>query len=272
VLERFDGGDQSMTKAMTLAFWHPNAPAIFTVAVNSAKRMNATRRQGGHDEPLVSVVFAAAAVEAFLNEAGYLAGGRNSLQAAEPPAVQAFSQVMEEAEESRASVLSKFNLASLVLTGTACARGKPPYQDFADLVAVRNLMMHGKSKERFSRIDEKPVLINPTAVLDRLASKHLLHEAPPEHLNGFVAMVGESSLAEVIYADEMEGISAKESGSRMMTRWIYLVGTRAVAEWACNAASRMVLDTIEKAPEGRWKQMLNGQFRKTFEVPFEDEP
>jgi hypothetical protein len=96
-----------------------------------------------------------------------------------------------------------------------------------------------------------------------------VREAPPEHLKGFVSIASETFLAEVIYADEMEGISPKDSGSRMMTRWTYVVGTRAVAEWACNSAAKMALDLMSKAPEGRWKQMLDGQFQKAFATPFE---
>jgi hypothetical protein len=258
-----------MSQGFTLAFWPPNAPTLFSIAVDSARRISADRRIGGHKDALVSVVFAAAALEAFLNEAAYLAGGKNRLRTPEPSVVLAFTQVMEEAEEARAALLSKFQLANLVLTGTTFDRGGLPFQDVADLVAVRNLLMHGKSNERFSQVEGKPVLINPTAIIDRLASKNILHEAPPEHLKGFVSIAGETFLAEVIYADEMEGISPKDSGSRMMTRWTYVVGTRAVAEWACNSAAKMALDLMSKAPEGRWKQMLDGQFQKAFATPFE---
>jgi hypothetical protein len=257
-----------MTKAMTLAFWPPNAPTLFSIAVESAKRIAGANRAGGHKEPLVSVVFAAAALEAFLSETAYLAGEKNGNRTRQPAVVSAFAQVMEDAEESRAQIQSKFQLSNLVLTGKTYGKGTAPFQDFADLIAVRNLLMHGESNERFSRVDDNPVLINPPTVLDRLTSKNILHEAPPEHLKGFVAVAGESFLAEVIYAHEMESITPKGSGNRMMTRWTYVIGTRAVAEWACNAASHMALDLMDKAPPGRWKEMMDAQFRKAFSVPF----
>jgi hypothetical protein len=257
-----------MTQSLTLAFWPPNAPTLFSIAVESAKVIPGANRAGGHKESLVSVVFAAAALEAFLNETAYLAGGKSSLRTPQPAVVSAFAQMMEDAEESRAQIQSKFQLSNLVLTGQTYDKGIAPFQDFADLIAVRNLLMHGHSNERFSRVDGKPVLINPVTVLDRLASKNVLHEAPPEHLRGFVSIVGESFMAEAIYADEMEGISPKESGNRMMTRWTYVIGTRAVAEWACNAASHMATDFMDKAPAGRWKEIIEGQFRKAFSAPF----
>jgi hypothetical protein len=174
--------------------------------------------------------FAAAALEAFLNEAAYLAVNKNNLRASEPPIVSAFAQVMEEAEESRVQIQSKFQLGNLVLTGKTYDKGKAPYQDFSDLIAVRNLLMHGKGNERFLSVDDQSVVLNPAAVLDRLASKNILHEAPPEHRKGYVAIAGETLLAELVLVDELDGISHKSGSNRMMTRWTYVIGTKAVAE------------------------------------------
>jgi hypothetical protein len=257
-----------MAKEITLAFWPPNAPTLFSIAVEAAKGIAGDPRAGGHKESLVSVVFAAAALEAFLNEVAYLAGGKSSLRTPQPAVVSAFAQLMEDAEESRAPIQSKFQLSNLVLTGSTYDKGTAPFQDFADLIAVRNLLMHGNSNERFSRVDNKPVMINPTAVLDRLTSKNVLHEAPPEHLKGFVAVAGESFLAEAVYAEELQGVSSKGGGSRIMTRWTYVVGTKAVAEWACNTASYMASDLMDKAPAGGWKQVMEVQFRNAFSAPF----
>jgi hypothetical protein len=258
-----------MGNEITMAFWPPNAPTLFSIAVDAAKRLSgAAPRAGGYKDALVSLVFAAASLEAFLNEIAYLAGGKNSFRAPEPAIVSAFAQVMEEAEESRASIQSKFQLGNLALTGTTYDKGSAPYQEFSDLIAVRNLLMHGKSNERFSRVGDKPVMLNPASVLDRLASKNLLHEAPPEHQKGFVAIAGESFIAEVLRNEELEGMFPKDVGDRMMTRWTFVIGTRAVAEWACTTVSSMASDLIDKAPPGRWKEIMEAQFGKAFATPF----
>ena len=95
----------AMCPSPILTFWPANAPTLFSVAVNSAKRIADAFRVGGHDEALVSVVFAAASLEAFLSESAYLA--EVSLQresrdqrlghhaGAEPAIVSAFAQVMD---------------------------------------------------------------------------------------------------------------------------------------------------------------------------------
>ena len=63
---------------------------------------------------------------------------------------------MEDAEESRVPIQSKFQLGNLVLTGKTHEKGTAPYQDFSDLFAIRNLLMHGKSNELFLSVTDEP--------------------------------------------------------------------------------------------------------------------
>ena len=53
-------------------------------------------------------------------------------------------------------------------------------------------------------------------------------------------------------------------GERLMSRWTYVIGTKAVAQWACIASSRMATDLMEKAPPGGWKQTMESYFLKPF--------
>jgi hypothetical protein len=257
---------------MEMSFWPPNAPTLFSIAVDAAKRIPGEPRHGGHNEALVSVVFASASLEAFLNESAYVAR-RKAGSPGEPSVVSAFAQVIEEAEESRASIQSKFHLAHLVLAGKAYDKGAAPNQEFSDLIAARNLLMHGKGIEQFLTIDGKKVVLNPAAVIYKLTGKNILPVAPPEHQKGFVAVAGDTFMAEVIVLKDdldLASIPSRPLPERLTSRWTYVIGTKAVAQWACNAASRMATDLMDKAPPGNWKQMLEGQFRKQFSVPFED--
>jgi hypothetical protein len=250
------------------------------MAVAAAKSIVGACRVGGHKEALVSLVFAAAALEAFLNESVYLA--ENTRDA--PPIVSTFAQVMADAEESKTQIQAKFQLGNLVLTGKAYDKGAPPYQDFADLFAVRNALMHGKSNELFLTVTGKPgVMVNPVAVLERLSSKNILHEPQPDHQKGYVAVAGDTMKAELILVNDsdsttpwssvesvrsIEPSALRPRGDRLMSRWTYVIGTKAVAQWACNAASRMATDFMEKAPPG-WKQAMESYFLKPFSASFE---
>jgi hypothetical protein len=260
------------TKA-ALKVWAPNAPTLFSIAVDSAKRIPASPRVGGQKDALVSIVFAAASLEAFLNESKYLAEtslGRMSRGQRlghrvilEPSMVSAFAQVMDEAEASRVQIQSKFQLAHLVLTGKAYDKGSAPYQNFSDLMAVRNLLMHGKSNESFLTIEGKPSVPNPVTIVERLASKNLIHKLSPGE-KGFITVVGDTALADLILLDEIDETPPKSPAGGTMARWTFVVGTKAVAEWACRAAAQMATDLMDKAPKSNWKNLMEGQFRKVF--------
>jgi hypothetical protein len=270
-----------MDPTIAMAFWPPNAPTLFSIAVESAKRIAGAPRArvGGQKDALVSVVFAAASLDAFLNESAYLA--EKSLQrkarelrlghgvVAEPPIVSAFAQVMKEAEESRAQTQAKFQLAHLVLTQKAYDKGSAPYQDFADLMAVRNLLMHGRSNETFLIVDGKPSVLNPVGVVERLASKNILHEPSAGQEGSMMVVVGDTGLADLVLMDEIDKNPPKSPASGAIARWTFVIGTKAVAEWACSAASQMATDLMEKAPNSTWKSFMEGQFRKAFSSPFE---
>jgi hypothetical protein len=267
-----------MNRTVAMTIWPPNSPTLFSIAVDSAKRIVGDRRVGGHAGALVSVVFAAAALEAFLNESVFLAemslrrkvreARRQQRVLAEPPTVSTFAQVMKEAEVSRAQIQSKFQLARIVLSGQAHDKGSAPYQDFTDLMAVRNLLMHGKSTENFLTVDSKPSVVSPVAILESLAKKKILHEHQPGQ-KGFITVVGDTALADLIFLDELAKTPPKRPASGVTARWTYVIGTKAVAEWACNTAARMATDLINTAPISSWKELMHGQFHKAFSPPFD---
>ena len=276
-----DYNRRAMSPTPAMSFWPPNAPTLFSIAVNSAKSIPAPLRAGGNKEALISVVFAAASLEAFLNESVYLAENTRSAQSI----ISTFAQVIGDAEDAKAQIQAKFQLANLILTGRSYDKGAPPYQDFSDLCAVRNALMHGKSNELFLTITGKPgLMVNPIGVIERLSSKQILHEAQPEHQQGYVAVAGDTMRAEFVLVNDSEdptpwsGVDSIRSveqsalrprGDRLMSRWTYVIGTKAVAQWACYAAARMVIDLIEKSPPGGWKENVEQYFLKPFSVSFE---
>ena len=64
---------------IAIRMWLPNTGALFSIAANGAKRISTPYRHGGQGSALVSVVFAAASLEAFLSETVYLAEFSNHL-------------------------------------------------------------------------------------------------------------------------------------------------------------------------------------------------
>jgi hypothetical protein len=207
-----------------------NTEVIFEIAVETAKRINAPRREGGKREALVCVVFAAVSLEAFLNELIELAGDFTNYKDA-PPLVSAFAQLMSDLDKLHSSVELRFQMAHWLLTGGPYNTSSQPYQDFKLLFQMRNDLVHCKPDPLTEDGEPKPT---PTT-LERLRSRNVLNDS-----------------------------EAPESNRS----WIHVVGTRAVAEWACNAASLVAADLVSKLPMGAWKQTVEEVTRQISTVQF----
>ncbi len=151
-------------------------------------------------DALGSIVFAAAALEAWIGEMARLASRSGVLTGT--PQLDAFSQVVKEAEESHGSVRLKYLAAKAILTGKPCDKGGRPYQDFKLLFKVRNALVH-----------MKPEAMPPT-------------EAEGSSIPPLVKELG--LRAEV------------DMGTCTRLSWMDRIATRSVARWACNAAPDMV--------------------------------
>jgi hypothetical protein len=212
-----------------------SAGTVFGIAVASAKGINAPPRQGGKDAALVSLVFAEASLEAFLNESIELACDRSN-DTQEPQIVSSFAQLMSDFEGSRMPLESRFQIAHWMLTGKPYDKGVQPYQDFALLMRVRNALLHFKPDPALavSRMGELVLASNSNTLLDILRSKNILADIAP-------------------------GVLAS---------WIAFVGTKAAAEWACNTAGQLVLDFLSKLPPSSWESNLTFCYRASFSVNF----
>jgi hypothetical protein len=205
-----------------------NTEVIFEVAVEAAKRINAPRREGGKREALVSVVFAAVSLEAFLNELIALAQDFANYENA-PPITSAFAQLM--AQLNRLSIVQRFNMAHWMLAGAPYDTNSQPFQALTLLFQIRNDLVHFKPDPLTEEGESKPT----HTALEKLRSKHILNDS-----------------------------SAPESSRS----WIQAVGTKAVGEWACNATSMVAADLVSKLPPGAWRQAVEEVTRKIASVQF----
>jgi hypothetical protein len=97
-------------------------------------------------DSILALVMSAAATEAFINEfAEYAPLVFSSLDPAEiPSVVVACAQVLQDLEESRVPLTTKYLVGSQVLSGRSFDAGGAPYQDFKLLIDLRNAIMHIK--------------------------------------------------------------------------------------------------------------------------------
>jgi hypothetical protein len=114
-----------------------------------------TKRYFAHS--LVVIVFAALSVEAFINELAEMSGrdadlfpdrGRTSYWPSEIQVLADMATAVREVEDSRGRVTEKYERAHEVLSGSALDRGAQPYQDFRDLMKLRDDLVHLRQRDR----------------------------------------------------------------------------------------------------------------------------
>ena len=172
----------------------------------------------------MSIVFSVLTLEAFLNE---LAEYALTSDMEQPPVIDVLAEFLRDAEESNASLETKFAVGSWILTGKAFERGKQPFQDFALLVRLRNDIIHFKANDKFK--EGVPVGKRHENLIGKFRDKNIL---------------------------------AEDRGEDNLSSWSHLVRTKAVAEWACKTAARMVMDFYKKVPPGDFRDSI---------VPYEED-
>jgi hypothetical protein len=189
-----------------------NSGQLFAVAADAAKRSVAAEEgiwAPTLREPLIAIVFAAAAGEAFINELGEVAERWWREEAEE---VRTLGALLGAAESSRGNTELKYLLAKVALGKRTFDRGTKPFQDFALLLELRNALMHLKA-DRFEFASTPEPRVNYPSVIKKLRDKNILAELPPG-----------------------------------TTTWLALVSTAAVARWACNSTSTIVSDLVSELP------------------------
>jgi hypothetical protein len=214
----------------------PISGFLFGHATDAYERIPATQtsRTPGNNEALTSIVFATAALEAFINE---LADFAKEPLYSEPldPVFAAFAGLMEELEKSRASTLSKFMFGKWALSATPYDKGAQPYQDLNLLLDLRNTLVHPKFLDRLDQNSNEIAgytrSVDPPAIITKLESKCILAESP--------------------------------TGSALP--WIALITTKAAARWACDTSSAIVFSFLEALPKCRHSDFVRRVYSQSFE-------
>jgi hypothetical protein len=183
------------------------------------------------NDALVSIVFSALALEAFINEVLSLAK-----DAKQDGFTEAFLdnliESIDESNSNKKSTREKFMLASEAL-GSGFKKGENPYQDFADLFRLRDCLVHLKPEDRIETEDNGEIKYLGRKLTERLRSKDIFQQYT-----------------------RLESITL-------------LVSTAKAAFWACMTASNMVNAILDKIPQSEFtkdNEVLN-VYRSLFQPP-----
>jgi hypothetical protein len=188
-------------------------------------------------DALVALVFSAASLEAFINEATESAFlyTRDSIRQ-EPTSIATFALLGRELEEGHGSVQLKFMLARAIFTGSGYKKGEQPYQDFNLLMKIRNNLVHLKPQDTLD--------ISPAGMLD-IKPAPILKELPKKIL--------------AIY-------NSNDPAAKTMMPWVNMISTAASAKWACNATVDMVWSLVEVIPASQFRDEMERQLRYSFQA------
>jgi hypothetical protein len=201
-----------------------NAGPVFAVAKDAAARMTARHpdAQGSRNDALIAIVFSAAALETFINEAAGLAeqafaGGSGDRIIEEHPSVDQFAKRCAKIESEQGSTARKFQAASTSFTEKTYPEKADPFCDFLLLMSVRNGIMHGKDED-------------PTIYLN-------MSTEPPQ-------IARQLRARGVVLGIE----PALDSEHLAIGPYVAWLEHRDVARWACNSAVAIVQSFLKMVP------------------------
>jgi len=170
-------------------------------------------------DAVVSIVMAAAATEAFINE---LESVYRTTMAYLRASEIATSAALAEVEKGQGSTELKYLVASLSLSGQMFDRGGQPFQDFSLLMRMRNDLMHAKPRDSLERVSDDR---------DEADGEAAWVTVPPSYVRQF----------------EQRAMTVPR-GRSVSVSWLNLLETEHIASWACAAAVNIIVAIVNMEP------------------------
>jgi hypothetical protein len=206
-----------------------SAGHLFTLAKLAYERTKGgALQEPGKSDAIVSIIFSASSLEAFINELPDLASidikYSNNDQS---KLIKSFIAIMNEIEDSRGSTRLKFLQTHLILAGTSYKTDEPPFQDFSNLFKLRDAFLHLKPQKENATKNK--------------------HDLTPKSISGLP-----------------KNVLAKFD-KKVTANWITMVSTQAAAKWACNTASEMVHSVLRILPETYFGKIAIATYGEAFQ-------
>ncbi len=222
-----------------------NAGRLFRHAVETCQAIPPAPMGQHEREALSSIVLAVISCESFINELPEIAKQWSS-DARRPGWLKAVTQMLEQAEQSRASIESKYQLAKFIFTAEPFDKGAMPFQDFALLIEVRNILIHAKPLEVSLERDDNGEFVWKTPLLMRRLQA--------------ARIVG--------VAENLKDAVKRNNADKLIADMLSQISSKAVALWACRTASATVNAVLNSVPsDSSLARYLEHVYRKDFQSP-----
>jgi hypothetical protein len=193
------------------------------------------RAASPEQDALAAILFSAISAEAFINELADAAAIDGSLPAQvylSAEMLRDLGEVITLVERGNGSTILKYQLAKKILSGSSFERGSAPFQDFANLMALRNALAHPGAFDKFT--EEGRMQPVPSVIRDL-------------QQRGLTRTRGRKA------GDAPGGAS-----------WLYEITCTSVAKWAYDSAHSMIRAILELLPSEQVGHVYGG-FRSRLE-------
>ncbi|MCZ2128519.1 MAG: hypothetical protein LC099_12240 [Anaerolineales bacterium] len=187
-------------------------------------------REPDKQDALIAIIFSALSLEAFINALADLATDR--LTEPHSEIETAFANLMEEVENTKGATLLKFMLARFIFSGKMYKKDENPFQDFKNLLALRNALVHMK----------------PAEELGITLDGHFVRVKEPKALKALP-----------------KNILAKYEKNKGI-KWTSMISTQASARWACNTAVETVHSILDVIPDSLFKKYADILYAEIFQT------
>jgi hypothetical protein len=216
-----------------------NSFAMWTLAWDARNRaVEGTRKSPGDPtgDTIATIIQAAASAEGFINEladavrieeevnAGLLRQ-KQSRRYPVPPHLSSFEKEHANIENRHGHTTEKFVAAFEKLAGQSF-RGTQFSQDFADLMRLRDMLMHLRTRDREGPVDALGGQ-EPTITIQ-----------PPEGRIKFIKRFMQKGLTRI-----------EKDAIEVGTSWFNLIQTAKMANWACHSARAIILKVLDQIPD-----------------------
>lgn len=211
--------------------WFFNSPQLHRIATAAVARIPTERgeRDGGQNDALVAIVFAALAIEGFANEFGELVADEFYWDPRVTPDLAGLATAYRVVERERGSLELKLQVLRIALQRSPWPPGEGAFQELVLLRRLRDALVHLKLDVRAGDTDSADPG-PPPALIKQLRSTN-------------------------IFAENHDAKAAT---------WTVAVSTRAAARWACNVVARMVEETIGLVPPSEFRDDVTRHFGSAF--------
>jgi hypothetical protein len=171
---------------------------------------------------------AVAAAESFINE---LSDFSEAMPWAAPESKR-LGELLPQVEADRGSLLLKWHVAALALSGEPFDRGMQPFQDFTTVVTLRNWLAHPKPRDEMLlgiEGDRVAFSIRPHKLMENLAQRGFVSSTP--------------------------------------MNWLLRLQSPDIAEWACETVRAMVHALCDRATDADDVPGLDNALRPEWGYP-----